>query len=301
MMTLFVACTRVGGSPTPAGSPLTLKIVLTKPEFFEGEPIYGLFELRNVSSDTVRLPPLGFNSGWLSGVVHRADGSVVPGGRNMFVDYVCRKTCNDDPLPPGGARYELFIVQDLWGEQGPLPYSALYRQIDTGAYTFDGSFDLDRGALVRASPVVFRVRPRRPQEDTAYQRFVQLISIDVRAWTVADLDSALAWIHRRLAADSADPFALKVLLLSDVHTAVKRLPVDSMVWARILQLELTIAKTQAASPAGAYAAALLLGGRWSTKGEPRLALCSTLAGTIAGDVACEREARWARSKRSPPP
>ena len=67
VVTLFLACARVGGSPTPTPPPLTLKIVLTKPEFFEGEPIWGLFELRNVSSDTVRIPPLGFNSGWLVG------------------------------------------------------------------------------------------------------------------------------------------------------------------------------------------------------------------------------------------
>src|SRR5437773_2002317 len=128
VMTLFVACTRVGGSPTPAGSPLTLKIVLTKPEFFEGEPIYGLFELRNVSSDTVRLPPLGFNSGWLSGVVHRADGSVVPGGRSAWIDYVCFKTCNDDPVAPGGARSSPFIAQEFWGEPGPLSSTTLYRR-----------------------------------------------------------------------------------------------------------------------------------------------------------------------------
>jgi hypothetical protein len=276
-----------------------LKIVLTKPEFFEGEPIYALFELRNVGSDTARIPSFGVNVGSLAGVLHRADGSVVPGGRNLIVDSWCGRTCNGDPLAPGGARYEPLLVQELWGQRGPLPYGAMYRRVDTGAYAFDASFRLDRGGPVVASPVVFRIRPRRSQEDTAYQRFLQLISVDVRAWTVADLDSALAWIDRRLAADSGDPFALKVLLLSDVHTAVKRLPVDSTVWARILQLELAIARAQTASPAGAYAAAHLLGGRWSTRGEPRLALCSTLAGTIAGDVACEREARWAREKAPP--
>jgi hypothetical protein len=119
--TFLVACARGGGSPTPAASPLTLKIVLTEPEAFEGKPIYALFELRNEGSDTVRIPPFGVNAGWLAAVLHRGNGSVVPGGRTMWVDYVCAKTCSDDPLAPGGARYEPFILQDLWGERGPLP------------------------------------------------------------------------------------------------------------------------------------------------------------------------------------
>jgi len=300
LLTVLLGCGRPGGSPTPAASSLTLKIFLSKPEFFEGEPIYGLFELRNVGSDTVRIPPFGVNAGWLAAELHRPDGSVAPGGRNMIVDYICRETCNDDPVAPGQARYEPFIVQELWGERGPLPYGILFRRIDAGAYTLDVSFGLDRvpeSTLVVASPVVFRVRPRRPAEDTVFLQFARFVAVDVRAWTVADLDSALALIDRRLAADSADPFALDVLILSDTHTSVKRLPVDSTVWTRIFQRELAIAKAQAASSAGAYAAAHLLGGRWSRKG----ALCSTLAGTIAGDVACEREAESARMQKSSRP
>src|SRR5438874_10713753 len=34
------------------------------------------------------------------------------------------------------------------------------------------------------------------------------------------------------------------------------------------------------------------------RSDPRLALCSTLAGTVAGDIACEQEARWARMDKS---
>lgn len=115
VVALLLACARGGGSPTPAASPLTLKIVFAKPEFFEGEPIYALFELRNAGSDTVRIPPFGVNARWLAAVLHRADGSVVPGGRGMWVEYACVKTCNGDPLAPAGARYEALIVQELWG------------------------------------------------------------------------------------------------------------------------------------------------------------------------------------------
>ncbi len=304
VVTLLLACARGGRSPTPAVSPLTLKIVLTKAESFEGEPIYALFELRNVGSDTVRIPPFGVNAGWLTGVLHRADGSLVPGGRSMWVDYVCPKTCNGDPMAPGGARYQPLMVQELWGEQGPLPYEALYRRIDTGTYTLDVSFRLDGVAgstAVVASPVTLRVRPRWPAEDTVYQEFFRLAAVDIRAWTVADLDRALAWVDRRLAADNGDPFALKVLILSDVRTAVKRLAVDSTVWTRILQLARAIAMTQAASPVGANAAAYVFGGRWPRNGDQRLALCVTLAGTIAGDVACARVAQSARMEKSSPP
>jgi hypothetical protein len=303
VVTLLLACARPGGSPTPAASPLTLKIVLTKPESFEGEPIYALFELRNVSSDTVRIPPFGFNSSWLVGVLHRADGSVVPGGRSAWIDYMCHQSCNDDPVAPGGARYFPFIAQEFWGEPGPFSYTTLYRNLETGAYALDGSFRLDGPAgstPVVASPVVFRVRSRRPAEEAAYQQFVRLLAVDVRAWTVADLDSALAWMSRRLAADNADPFALEVLIWSDSRTAV-HLHVDSTEWARIFQVELAIVKGQAASTAGAYAAAHLYGRGWPKNRDPRLPLCPTLAGTVAGDIACEREASWARMEKSSPP
>jgi hypothetical protein len=302
LVTLLLACASAGGR-TPAAPPLTLKIVLNKPEFFEGEPIYALFELRNVSSGTVRIPPLGLNSGWLAGVLHRADGSAVRVGLSMHVDYICRETCNDDPVGPGGARYVPFIVQERWGEEGPLSYRMSYLKLETGAYVLDGSFRLDGPAgstPVVASPVVLRVRPRRPAEDTAYQQFVRIGAVDVRTSTVADLDSALAWISRRLAADSADPFALKVLTLSFTHTAV-RLQVDSTEWARIFRVELAIVKAQAASPVGAYAAAFRYGRGQPKNRDARVPLCLTLAGTVAGDIACEREAWFARMEKASPP
>jgi len=91
----------------------------------------------------------------------------------------------------------------------------------------------------------------------------------------------------------ADPFALEVLILSDAHTAV-HLRVDSTEWARIFQIELAIIKAQASLPAGAYATAHLYGRGRPTKPDPRLPLCPNLLGTVAGDIACEEEARWAR-------
>ena len=302
LVTLSVACASAGGR-TPAAPPLRLKIVLNKAEFFEGEPIHALFELRNVSSGTVRIPPLGLSSGWLVGALHRADGSVVRVGRTVHVDYICHETCNDDPVGPGGARYFPFIVQERWGEEGPSSYTMLYLNLATGAYALDGSFQLDRVAgstPVVASPFVFRVRPRRPAEDTAYQQFVRIGAKDVLTWTVANLDSALAWISRRLAADSADPFALKVLILSFAHTAV-HLQVDSTEWARIFQVELAIIKAQAASPIGAHAAAFRYGRGQPRNRDARVTLCLTLAGTVAGDIACEREAWFARMEKASPP
>src|SRR5260370_9117119 len=97
LVTLSFACASTGGR-TPAAPPLRLKIVLNKAEFFEGEPIHALFELRNVSSGTVRIPPFELSTPWLVGVLHPANGSVVPVGRIMYGDYMCRETCNDDPV-----------------------------------------------------------------------------------------------------------------------------------------------------------------------------------------------------------
>src|SRR6266571_3271540 len=303
LATLLLACASAGGQ-TPNALPIKLKIVLDKTEFFEGEPVYALVELRNVSSDTVRVPPFSLNSGWLVGVLHRADGSVVPGGRNAYVYYRCHQTCNDDPVSPGGARYLPFIVQELWGQPGPFSYVRLYRKLDTGAYTLDGSFRLDGPAgstpLV-ASPVAFRIHPRRPAEDAAYQQFVRLGAVDVRSWTVDDLDSALAWTSRRLAGDSADPFALKVLIWSELPTRAMRPGIETPELVRIFQLELAIIETQARSPVGALAVEYLYGGGPPRFRDPRLPLCPTLAGTVVGDIACEREAWWAQRKRSSPP
>jgi len=282
----------------PVTPPLTLKIVLTKPSFFEGEPIYGLFGLRNVSADTVRIPPYSFNTSWLVGVLRRADGSVVAGGRSAWVDYLCRETCNGDPVAPGGVRYFPFVLQEYWGEVGPLSHAKQYHDLKTGSYALEGSFRLDgpEGSTpFVASRVALRIRRRRPAEDTAYQQFVRLGAVDVRSWTVGVLDSALAWTSGRLAVDSADPFALQILIWSEPGTRAMRPGVETPELVRIFELELAIVETQPTSPVGALAVEYLYGGGPPKFRDPRLPLCPTLVGTLAGDIACEREARFARN------
>ncbi len=303
LATLLLACTSARGQTHPA-PPLKVQIVLDKTEFFEGEPIFAMFELHNVSSDTVRIPRFALSAGWLAGVLRRADGSVVP-DRGWLDDYVCPRTsCNEDDVAPGRARYSPFVVQEFWGEEGPLSQPARYNDLKTGDYALAGSFELDGppgSTRVVASPVVFRIRPRRPAEDTTYQQFVRLRTIDAPKWRVAELDSAVAWMSRRLAADRADPFALKMLMWSDAQSWAAGMPIDSTAAVRMFRLKLLVADARARSPIGALAVVYLYAAGPLRYGDPRLPLCSTLSGTPAGEIACEREAWLARERKARPP
>jgi len=287
---LLLACTRAhGGSPAQA---LEFRIDLAKKtKFFEGEPIYAVLTLRNASADTVRITHFGLVEDWLSWSVRRSDGTRVQHRADAHVDWTCARpgACRlpTDPLAPGAARYRPLILQTSWGEEGALSGSSYYYHLPAGGYVLEASFRVSDSAAasVVAPPVSFRVRPRTQGEDTAYAGFVRWGAIDVRQWTDANLDSALAWVSRRLVADSADPFSVALLISSASRTM--RPPVDSAKIARYYDLMLINAEAQATQPAGALAAIYLVGSGFKHFGHPTLDVPARLGTTLAGDVARE--------------
>src|SRR5256886_5014077 len=179
------------------------------------------------------------------------------------------------------ARYRPLVLQTFWGEQGRLTDGSYYYDLPAGEYVLEASFRYNDSvaASVVAPSVSLRVRPRTQREDTAYAEFVHWAAIDVRHWTDAKLDSAHAWVSQRLAADSADPFSVALLITSGART------VDSARVARYYDLMLAAAQAQATQPAGALAAIYLVGSGFKHFGHPDVDVPSLLGATLARDVA----------------
>jgi hypothetical protein len=119
-----------------------------------------------------------------------------------------------------------------------------------------------------------------------YAEFTRWRAIDAGHWTGEDVDGALAWVSRRLAIDSGDPFSPELLISSGART------VDSTRIARYYDLMLVIAEAQATQPAGALAATYLAGSGFKHFGHPALDVPARLGATLAGDVAREFARRY---------
>jgi len=272
---------------TPAAPVLEFRIDLgAKTQFFEGEPIYAVLELRNSGHDTVRINPFGTAANWFRWSLRRLDGTPVPGGGLAWIDYIgcLRSPCrlDDKPLAPGAVLYQPLVVQASWGERGPLSSGFHLDHLAPNGYRLEASFRFtdSPAAWVTASSISFRVRPRAPREDAVYAEFARWGAIGVRDWTRENLDSALAWVSRRLAVDSADPFCLQLLTSS-----AGRLPVDSVWLVKYYDLVLAIAEAQATQPSGAAAASWVAGSGFKHFGHPTVDVPSRLGNTLAGEVA----------------
>ncbi len=156
-------------------------------------------------------------------------------------------------------------VQASWGERGPLSSGFHLDHLAPNGYRLEASFRFtdSPAAWVTASSISFRVRPRAPREDAVYAEFARWGAIGVRDWTHENLDSALAWVSRRLAVDSADRFCLQLLTSS-----AGRLPVDSAWLVKYYDLVLAIAEAQATQPSGAAAASWVAGSGFKHFGHP---------------------------------
>ena len=161
---------------TPAAPLLEFRIDLgAKTQFFEGEPIYAVLELRNSGHDTVSINPFGTAANWFRWSLHRLDGTPVPGGGQAWIDYVCgRAPCrlDDKPLAPGAVLYQPLVVQASWGERGPLSSGFHLDHLAPNGYRLEASFRFtdSPAAWVTAPSVSFRVRPRVPQEGRRLRR-----------------------------------------------------------------------------------------------------------------------------------
>ena len=135
-VTLVLAAACAGsGRPTlaePQGR-AELLVHLDRQEFYEGEPIYAVLELRNSGRDTVRIPPFDLAADWLRGALRR-DSMEVPGGLGIIADYLFGPDYRGTSLPPGWSRFQDLPLQRYWGGMGPLDHSLYLRRLVPGTY-----------------------------------------------------------------------------------------------------------------------------------------------------------------------
>ena len=280
---------------TPTAPTIALHIHLGKSEFFEGEPVYVVFEARNPGPDTAWTPPFGLAAHWSSATLER-DGAAVPVAREMWVDYVFPPRYRGSPLPPGRSLFETATLQSRWGHAGPLSNTLYFDELPRGNYRLTLSFNLSvpgssqPGEVVKSEPVSFRIRPRTAQEDSAYTQFERLASrLDVRAWQPPLLDTVITWAEGRLVADSLDAFAGLMLNEALVKAEVTRSVTDSGL-ARVARIDSAIAMVQRGLPAGAMAAERLCA-PWLRGQNAAWGLLPLLGESLAGAVVREQEAR----------
>jgi len=111
--------------------------------------------------------------------------------------------------------------------------------------------------------------------------------LDVRTWRPAMLDTVVAWVERRLAADSLDAFAVLMLNEAFVKAQVAGSIPDSEP-RRVARIEMAIAVAQRRLPAGAIAAERTYG-PWLLAATATADLAQQLGASLAGAVARERE------------
>jgi len=264
-----------------------LLVHLDRNEFYEGEPIYAVLELRNSGRDTVRVPPFDLAADWLRGTLRR-DSVEVPGGLGIIVDYAFGLDYRGTSLPGGQSRFMDLPLQSYWGGMGPLDHSLYLRRLVPGTYVMRWTvLPLRRGRravtpLIESRSVSFVIRRRTSAEDTVVDAFERLgPRLDILTWQAADFDSVLAWSAQRLAVDSADPFVPVLLASSLTKAGVSQRGADSLRIQRTRDLELAIIEARPAlvSTAYLYAEMTMMSDSQQTRLADRLA--PTLAGRMA--------------------
>src|SRR5206468_10063278 len=85
---------------------LDLSVHLGKSEFFEGEPLYVVFDLANLGPDTAWTMPFNRASWNLRADLRRSDGTLLPEG-GPIVDYLYPPGYRGEPLAPGDHVYDV--------------------------------------------------------------------------------------------------------------------------------------------------------------------------------------------------
>lgn len=245
---------------TALGQNVRLSATVGKEVFFEGEPIYGLFELRNEGTDTAWVGIFGFAPDRLTVSLRRSDGVVVPEAR-IWAEYAIPPGWRGSPIAPRERKFQMLILQNTWGEPVKPTWTMFPGHIPPGEYTLVATFNAAvesqpwSEASIAAPPLTIIVRPRTPAEDRS---FVEVERVCAKAWDrttrATYFGTLLALIDERLAADSTDPFA--AFLVNDAVTTGRGVgltlaPGDA---ARLTAARMVVARAQRSRPAGAMAA-----------------------------------------------
>src|SRR6266567_808295 len=205
-----------------AAQALRVTIELSKSEFFEGEPVYALATLANISPDTAWTAPFHFASQALRMSLIRKAGAPVA-YHGIVADLRFGPAWRGMPLPPGAQALESVVLQSWWGV--PEERGLFLDELGPGEYVLSAAFDAYQSIpeaaplLIEADPVAFRIRSRTPPEDRVF-RDVQRIG--AMAWTPHRSSeygrALLTWTDSALTQDPENPY-IPYLLNQGVQTA----------------------------------------------------------------------------------
>src|SRR2546422_191566 len=168
--TAFVLATAltIGRPVTGLAQQLQFSAEVGQTEFFEGEPIYLLVRLQNVSTDTAWVTCFALGTLPFTLSVSRGDGNPVP-VRMPYLDCVVPPTWRGDPVAPGASVVNTLVLQDLTGEWDFRSHLFLLH-LSPDQYRVHVEFAAHEGVprttplLLKAAPVSFRIRERTARE-----------------------------------------------------------------------------------------------------------------------------------------
>lgn len=270
-----------------AAQRLTLEARLGKAEFFEGEPIFVLFELRNDGTDSAWISHFGLAYGNLAAVLRRSDRAVLE-DVGPIADFFPGSGWRGLPLGPSESIFAPAVLQDRWGEAGPSAPNVFLHHLGAGEYELQARFDAHTalgypggGGGVSASPVRFRIRNRTGTEEAL---FTEVKRIRDMAWDRAArsryLQTLMTWVVQRAQSSTADPY-LAFLLHNGLQTAraIGQRP-DAGTVALVAQTRAAVIERQRSEPAASYLITAI------AADTPELldALVERLGASLAGSV-----------------
>lgn len=276
------------GSAT--GQQLRLSASVGKNMFFEGEPIYGLFELSNDGPDTAWVAIFGFGPDRLALSLNRSGGSFLPATR-MWVDYAIPSGWRGTPVAPGERKHLMMVLQNVLGDPVRPTWTVFPNHIPPGSYTLSATFNaavpgtsVTEPALA-ADPVRIEVRTRTPQEERSFMEIDRTLGQGWNRSTRASyFPKLLALIRTRLAADSSDPFAAFLVNDAIMTGRALGLTLGSTEAMQLTAARLGVARAQRSRPSGAMTALALV-----AEPTPLTNLAGLLGPSLAADVISAHE------------
>ncbi len=295
LLALAVGC----DAPTaPASDDLQVTVHLGKAQYFEDEPIYVVFELRNTGSDTASVSFFPLAALNLTAELTRSDGLQIPED-GPVVDYVCVTVCAE-PVGPGRSKFDIAMLQDRWGQYDTTVKNLYFnRHIPVGGYTLRArfywnpdpqqSFFRRAPPALKATPVTFSVRPRTVTEDSLFAAAQHLAGMP---WDTLQrpqyLSAVVDFVTRGAMSDPTNPFLpYAASYLEPVAPIFGQSP-DSATVDRLTTARFAIAEAEADSPAGAMTAT----GFYHERPNELVVLAGLLGPTLTGRVAAELYRRY---------
>ena len=185
------------------GPPLRAELVLGQDAYFDGEPIYILARIRNISNASVPVAPLRTGC---------AETTVLDSaGRDMTRERVWVDTFGTPPplqLAPDSAIYWVIPIHWFWGSGGEPTSVGPFYSFRPGSYqvllTFTGCPDYGSSPLSRLQAIApIRITPRSSSQSAARSRILGAVdSLVTLVKTAGSWDTILPRL-RELLADTA--------------------------------------------------------------------------------------------------